>query len=71
MKIALLQTPVDFDKQKNLDLACKAIREAAQNGAKLVILPEMFCCTYSTLYFADYDEPAGGHIWQTLSNCAR
>ena len=48
MKIALLQTPVDFDKQKNLDLACKTIREAAQNGAALVILPEMFCCTYST-----------------------
>ena len=71
MKIALLQTPVDFDKQKNLDLACKTIREAAQNGAALVILPEMFCCPYSTQYFADYAEPAGGHIWQTLSRCAR
>ncbi|MBP3587560.1 MAG: carbon-nitrogen hydrolase family protein, partial [Clostridia bacterium] len=71
MKIALLQTPVDFDKEKNLDLACKAIREAAQHGAALVILPEMFCCPYSTRYFADYAEPAGGHIWQTLSASAR
>ena len=71
MKIALLQTPVGFDKQENLALARKSIREATQNGAKLVILPEMFCCTYSTGYFADYAEPAGGHIWQTLSAMAR
>lgn len=71
MKIALLQTPVGFDKQKNLENAREKVREAAQKGAELVILPEMFCCPYSTAYFADYAEPRGGRIWQALSDCAR
>lgn len=70
MKIALLQTPVGFDKQKNLDHACEQVRQAAKNGAKLVILPEMFCCPYSSDYFPAYAEPAGGHIWQALSHWA-
>lgn len=71
MKIALLQTPVVFDKQKNLENAREQVREAARNGAELVILPEMFCCPYSTAYFADYAEPRGGGVWQALSDCAR
>jgi len=71
MKIALLQTPVRSDKQENLNLAREKVWEAAQNGAEMVVLPEMFCCPYSTRYFADYAEVAGGHIWQTLSDCAR
>ncbi len=70
MKIALLQTPVGFDKQENLDRACDAITLAAQNGAEMVILPEMFCCPYANRYFTVFAEPAGGHIWQTMSRCA-
>jgi len=70
MKIALLQTPVSFDKQENLNNACAAVQEAAQNGAQLVVLPEMFCCPYSNRYFRDYAEPAGGTVWQTMSRCA-
>ena len=70
MKIALLQTPVDMDKAKNLRHAREQVRIAAQKGAELVILPEMFCCPYSTAYFAEYGEPAGGTIWQELSALA-
>ena len=44
MKIALLQTPVGFDKQRNVENACARVREAAQAGARLCVLPEMFCC---------------------------
>ena len=70
MKIALLQTPVGFGKQENLHLACEKIHEAAQNGAQLVILPEMFCCPYSSDYFPAFAEPAGGPVWQTMSRAA-
>ena len=70
MKIALLQTPVGLDKQANVDNACARVREAAQNGARLVILPEMFCCPYSARYFSQYAEPAGGPVWQAMSRCA-
>ena len=44
MKIALLQTPVVMDKETNLCHARDQVRIAVQNGAELVILPEMFCC---------------------------
>ena len=70
MKVALLQTPVIFDKRANVENACARVREAAQAGAKLVVLPEMFCCPCSTQYFADYAEPAGGPVWQAMSRCA-
>lgn len=70
MKIALLQTPVGFDKQANVDNACSRVRDAARSGARLVILPEMFCCPYSAQYFTDYAEPAGGPVWQAMSRCA-
>ena len=71
MKIALLQTPVLFDKKKNLDHAREKVREAAQNGAQLVILPEMFCCPYASRCFPAYAEPKGGDIWQELSHWAQ
>ena len=71
MKIALLQTPVVMDKETNLCHAREQVRIAVQNGAELVILPEMFCCPYSTDYFAHYAEPKGSDIWQELSCWAK
>ena len=67
MKIALLQTPVSMNKTENLRNAREQVKLAAQNGAEMVILPEMFCCPYSTAYFAQYAEPKGGDIWLELS----
>ncbi len=67
MKIALLQTPVSMNKAENLRNAREQVKLAAQNGAEMVILPEMFCCPYSTAYFAQYAEPKGGDIWLELS----
>ena len=67
MKIALLQTPVSMNNTENLRNAREQVKLAAQNGAEMVILPEMFCCPYSTAYFAQYAEPKGGDIWLELS----
>ena len=61
LKIALCQMPVQTDKQTNLSTAADMVGEAATQGARLVVLPEMFNCPYSVQCFPDYAEeiPAG------------
>jgi predicted amidohydrolase len=45
------------DKQINLDKATAMIKESADNGADMVVLPEMFNCPYDTQKFMAYSEP--------------
>lgn len=46
------------NKQLNLDKATEMIGEAADNGADIVVLPEMFNCPYDTQKFRAYAETA-------------
>lgn len=55
-KIALCQTKVYIDKNKNLENAIEKIRECARNGAKIISLPEMFNCPYAGENFKIYSE---------------
>lgn len=71
MKIALVQMPVVDDKKQNLDTAADYVRTAAENGAQLVMLPEMFCCPYSNRFFPRYAEDANALIGTTLSRIAK
>ena len=71
VKLGLIQMPVGMDKRENVARACSKISEAAQAGAQMVVLPEMFNCPYSNDYFRNYAEPAGGETWQAMSDCAR
>ncbi|KAL8160238.1 hypothetical protein V2J09_001775 [Rumex salicifolius] len=61
-KIALCQLSVTADKDRNIIHAKKAIEEAAQKGAKLVVLPEIWNSPYSNDSFPMYAEDidAGG-----------
>ncbi|XP_031498616.1 omega-amidase, chloroplastic isoform X2 [Nymphaea colorata] len=61
-KIALCQLLVTADKEKNIAHARKAIEEAADKGAKLVVLPEIWNSPYSNDSFPVYAEEidAGG-----------
>lgn len=70
VKISLLQLPVTTDKAENLRRAAQAVHAAAEQGAELAILPEMFCCPYDNRCFPAYAEPAGGGIWSALSEMA-
>ena len=46
-KIAAAQlTPVFLDKEKTVEKACEAIREAGKNGAKVIVFPEAFISGY-------------------------
>ncbi|KAK9265778.1 hypothetical protein L1049_021665 [Liquidambar formosana] len=55
-KIALCQLSVTLDKQRNLAHALHTIEIAVEQGAKLVVLPEMWNCPYSNDNFAKYAE---------------
>lgn len=71
MKAALVQMRVDSNKLKNLQIASESIRKAAEQGADMVILPEMFCCPYHTSNFPIYSEKEGGPHWQMMSDAAK
>ncbi|KAK3220367.1 hypothetical protein Dsin_014337 [Dipteronia sinensis] len=55
-KIGLCQLSVTLDKNQNLIHARNSIKVAVEQGAKLVVLPEMWNCPYSIDYFAKYAE---------------
>ncbi|KAJ0075787.1 hypothetical protein Patl1_33635 [Pistacia atlantica] len=55
-KIGLCQLSVSVDKNQNLIHAHNSIKFAAEKGARLVVLPEMWNCPYSNDYFAKYAE---------------
>uniref|UniRef100_A0A5B7BR21 CN hydrolase domain-containing protein n=1 Tax=Davidia involucrata TaxID=16924 RepID=A0A5B7BR21_DAVIN len=61
-KIGLCQLLVTADKERNIRHARKAIEEAAQKGAQLVLLPEIWNGPYSNDSFPVYAEDidAGG-----------
>ena len=47
VKVAAAQiAPVFLNKQKTVEKACKTIADAAQNGAKLIVFPEVFISGY-------------------------
>ena len=51
MKIALLQMMVTADKETNLKRAEELVKKAAQGGADMAVLPEMFNCPYDNAFF--------------------
>lgn len=71
MKTALIQMHTVPDKGQNLLHARRLIDEAAARGTDVAVLPEMFCCEYKNEAFPANAEPAGGPVWQALSDAAR
>ena len=71
MKFALIQMPVTANKQENIHVAVEYIAQAAAAGARVAILPEMFCCPYSNSAFPDYAEEAGGSLYKTMAETAK
>lgn len=71
MKLAMVQMPVTDDKNNNLQTACQQIEFCAQQGADMIVLPEMFVCPYETTAFLKNGEPRNGGIAQTIAASAR
>lgn len=70
-RLALIQLFVSPVKSDNLNRASKLIREAAQQGAKVVALPECFNSPYGTKFFPEYAETIPGESTKVLSDVAK
>jgi N-carbamoylputrescine amidase len=75
LKIALIQQTCSGSPAKNLDLSMRGIREAAELGAQLIVLPELhlapyFCQTEDTALF-DLAEPVPGPTSKALGELAK
>jgi omega-amidase len=57
VKIALIQLKTGSSKKANLAKARTKVLEAASQGAKIIVLPEIFNSPYSTSSFPQYAEP--------------
>ncbi|GAA6078194.1 omega-amidase NIT2, partial [Tachysurus ichikawai] len=69
-RLAVVQLHVTKLKSENLSRAQKLVKEAAGQGAKLVVLPECFNSPYGTGYFTKYAEKIPGESTQILSKVA-
>ena len=70
MRVALIQMPVTADREGNLRTAQEKLRQAAEQGADMAVLPEMFCCPYENRCFRPYGEEAGGPAQAMLAQTA-
>ena len=52
--VAVVQLRTELDRRETMDKAARLVREAAENGANIVVLPEMFSCPYSNEYFKQH-----------------
>jgi omega-amidase len=55
-RLAICQMNVVNNKRKNIEKAVQMIETAADNGAQMVVLPEMFNCPYVNNKFKEYAE---------------
>ncbi|HNY00635.1 MAG TPA: carbon-nitrogen hydrolase family protein [Oscillospiraceae bacterium] len=70
-KLALCQIETLSEKTATLDKAERMVREAAEAGANVAALPEMFACPYARGYFDAFAEPADGDTVRRMSCWAR
>lgn len=70
IRIGVIQMLVTDDKKSNLEKAQAMIAKARQQGAEMVVLPEVFNSPYQTALFPDYAEPYPGPSTELLSRLA-
>lgn len=71
LTIGLIQMKVGSEVSDNLNRAREWVKQAAEKGAKVVALPEMFACPYQTHLFTDYAQPVDGVIYKALAQMAK
>lgn len=69
--IGLIQMKVVSSKEENISKMEQMVKAAADKGAKMAVLPEMFNCPYDNSLFRSYAEIEGGFTYKKLSNSAK
>ena len=70
LKVALCQMRVESDKSKNLNHVREMVQEAAQRGARMIVLPEIFNGPYHLEMMAENAEIFSGPTTAILSELA-
>ncbi len=70
-KVALLQTKVYEDKEKNIENAVNLIKRISKEEADMAVFSEMFCCPYDNSFFKEYGEEEGGFAYTKMSEAAK
>ena len=70
IKLAVCQLRTELEQAETMDKAARMIREAAHNGAEIVVLPEMFNCPYADAYFKRYADTGEAAV-KAMSGWAR
>ena len=76
VKVSAIQMSMGEDKIANISKADRLVREAAKNGAKIVLLPELFeglyfCKDMDDKYFEWAAPKEGNHLISHFSNLAK
>ncbi|MBR3473644.1 MAG: carbon-nitrogen hydrolase family protein [Oscillospiraceae bacterium] len=53
LKLAVLQLRTELSRDETMKKAARMLREAAEQGAEMAVLPEMFNCPYAGKYFRE------------------
>lgn len=69
--IALCQHKVRDTVEENLKAAAESVKKAAETGAKLVVLPEMFVCHFVPTHMRENTQTLSGGIMEALSRMAK
>ena len=70
-KLAVIQIRTELDKALTMEKAERMVNEAAKNGAKVIVLPEMFNCPYSPKYFRKFANAENGESVEKMSHWAK
>lgn len=70
-KLAVCQTKTTENKKVNIKRALDMINEAADNGAEVVVLGEMFNCPYQNDYFVKFAETYPGETSKAMMEVAK
>ena len=71
LRIGLCQLRTELDQSQTMEKAAAMVRSAAEQGAQIVVLPEMFSTPYASAYFQE--ALAQGHeaLTEAMSGWAR
>ena len=70
-KLAICQIRTELNKQATMDKAEAMVKQAAVNGATVVVLPAMYNCPYSKEYFSSFADAENGESVEQMSAWAR
>jgi len=71
IKLAICQIRTELSQAETMEKAHRMVREAAQNGAEIVVLPEMYNCPYTREYFKKYAVLGHSSAVAAMSSWAR